>query len=90
MNRQQMLGGVITGAGGALIANVLLFGGLFMDGSAEVAMFIAAGIELLVSLVSVDPGQHVRVPFTDSVRKIHDALESLEPYTAGMTAEIET
>ena len=53
MKSRQMLGGVIVGAGAALIANALLFGSFFADGGTERAMFVLAGLALCVSITSV-------------------------------------
>ncbi len=53
MKPQGMLGGVIVGAGAALVANLLLFGSLFADGTAEVTLLVLAGLALVVSIAVV-------------------------------------
>ena len=53
MKRQHILGGVIAGAGSALVANALLFGSLFAEGSIANTLLIAAGLALLASIAFV-------------------------------------
>ncbi len=65
---KRFLGGVLTGATMAIVANVLLLGSLLFSGSIEFGLLVGAGAALVAAMLSLALTASIRPPHRRSVR----------------------